>query len=467
VPAPLLMPSIADSSATASAQIASAVQSMPSEPALANESLRGDSPDAAESAAIVSQGAHGIMLGQPLRVSHRDYPPMTAAYERYERSLAREAEEERRRALLREHKEQNEERAAEGLSPLEALDLEPLLGLPWDLQEDVRKIRMDDKAAEWKRRLPCWVRMNHGRYTGDVGILMGVILRPQNGFERWAGVILLVPRMPEHPSQQETETYLTTTGKARSRFPRAHLNTSLAKRLFPADEYTVAKMTCAYLPTWDLFKFRRRPLKGDKSLVEWLAASNGKRTLSFAVRTSWITEPDRAFSECEKPLDGVILDFSPFCLRHRFDGPEERQRFDDMVQPRHFNPGWRITGGAASSRQQGAWDACAGDRVRVIAGELQGAIGVVPDVRIQDPAAAPAKSSRLCGACLINDLDHQLVAGDAVAFTTLGVALQGLVVFVDMVPQGDGDHVLQLQRAHVLTRPDEPLVRACALWLRV
>jgi ribosomal protein L24 len=454
-------PSVAESGPSGAPARASADENS-SRPSSTAESRPSGAPARAspdENPSRPSRTANGIAFGRPQLVSKSDRLLMEAAHTRYESFRLELA---RRYRQLAERAEENNKRVAEGLPPLEALRFDDAALPAGDLRDEVRDREAKARAEDWATRLPCWVRVNHGRYSGDVGLLVKIIVKPDSyGFERHAGVILMVARLPEYPAQQPNESYSTTGGKPRSRYPRAHIRTAIAQRLFPPSEYTFERDTSKddICENMELYKFRRRPRAGIPPLVEWLVGGNVDRSFSFAVRTPWITAEDRRFSLCPKPSDGAILDFDPFALRYLFKEPKELQRLDDAVRPRHMNMDWRSVDNEAAAHREISWDIRIRDRVRVVQGEQRGMIGLVSAVF---PEAGVAhlrvvdSVGHISAACLIDNLDRHLLAGDTVSFTRAGDTATGLVVFVDDA-KADGKPTLQM--AHLFIRPDEPLVR--------
>jgi ribosomal protein L24 len=417
-------------------------------------------PDAGPEKGKKSLGlANGIVFGRPRLVNKTEHPRMQAFSNYYD---AIREKQERRRRVLAEHAEANAKRADEGLSPLEAPSFDDAETLPEDPDHQVRDIEADARAEAWATRVPCWVRVNHGRYSGDVGLLVKVILKVNSyGLDQYAGAILMVARLPEYPAQPPSESYSTTGSKPRTRFPRAHIRTAIAERLFPSSEYTFERDTSKddLCRGMKVYKFRRQPREGVPPLVEWLVGGDVNRSFSFAMRTPWVTAEDRQFSACPKPTDGEILDFNPFALRYLFEDARLMKRFDDTVRPRHMNMGWKSVDNEAAAHRELSWDVRIGDRVRVAQGEPYGLIGLVhavfPQVGVAHLRPVDKGAGHVSVACVIDDLDRHLSAGDTVSFTRAGDTATGLVVFVDDV-KTDGKPMLQM--AHLFIRPDEPLV---------
>jgi hypothetical protein len=413
-------------------------------------------------ASVESVSTSGISLSQPKRVSPATYPQMEAAYERYEQGLERDVEELRQRTLLQDVATNNLRLVAQGDEPLPNPSLPELFVLAEDIGPRAREISIQKNAKAWYDRAPCWIRMKHGRYSGDIGILVGIADRSDKGVDRPTGIVFLVPRLPEYPGQPTNDTYSTITGKPRRRFARCHFNAALGERLFPAPDYTIEK-NHDWISLCEVRKFHGQTPSGDPSLVEYLAGSASGRSFAFAVRLPWITEGDRYFSACPRPSDAEILDFDPFALGELFDSPQELVQFKDMVRPRHSAQA------VANSATSADWDVLAGDRVRIIGGEMKGATGVVEDVfadlgiahvRITDPGVQLHPQGHLSGACPIGYLDKDFLTGNVVSFQYAGEVLEGSVVYVDVHASEVADACDGLQRVHVFVREGRPLVSA-------
>jgi hypothetical protein len=375
--------------------------------------------------------APGIRLAKSRAVPLADHPRMQAAYELYQQEL-------------------------DGIVPAPEEDL----------GSRTRAIMAKQKFSTWLERVPCWVRMNHGRYSGDIGLLVGLVDKFDDHSRtlRPAGLVFLVPRLPEHPSQKANESYSTTSGSPRRRFAPCHFHGALAKRLFPAGDYMFEKNhDWVNIPNVQVHKFQGPPPTGDRPLVEYLAGHASGRSSAFAVRQPWLTESDRSFSLCPKPSDAEILNFDPFALGELFETPVEFSRFRDAIRPRHGAQA------AVNNVSLDGWNVGVDDPVRVLGGDLKGATGVVEDVfpdvgiahvRVTDPGATPHPRGRLSGACWIVELDKDFNVGHVVSFSHSGQVVEGSVFSVDVVASEEVDIAGGLQRVHVFVREDLPVVSA-------